>query len=155
MEQRTRPGDRPASFEYNTAYAASKSGVDGWMESLAPELEPFGIHTTVVNPGFFRTELLTKESTNYAPASVEDYAERNAAMREFYESMNGKQGGDPAKLAQALLTLAGAEQPPLRFIAGADALAQAEEKLAERRRQIDAYRDLSSSLALDEAETAA
>ena len=46
------------------------------MESLAPELEPFGIHTTVVNPGFFHTELLTKESTNYAPASIDDYAER-------------------------------------------------------------------------------
>ena len=55
-----------AGFEYGTAYAASKFGVDGWMESLAPEIEPFGIHTTVVNPGFFRTELLTKESTNYA-----------------------------------------------------------------------------------------
>ena len=57
-----------AGFEYGTAYAASKFGVDGWMESLAPEVEPFGIHTTIVNPGFFRTELLTKESTNYADA---------------------------------------------------------------------------------------
>jgi NAD(P)-dependent dehydrogenase (short-subunit alcohol dehydrogenase family) len=144
-----------AGFEYNTAYAASKFAVDGWMESLAPEVEPFGIHTTVVNPGFFRTELLTKESTNYAPASIEDYAERNAAQREFYESMNGKQGGDPAKLAQALLTIAGQEQPPFRFIAGADAIGVAEDKLAERQQQIDAYRDLSASLAVDEAETAA
>jgi NAD(P)-dependent dehydrogenase (short-subunit alcohol dehydrogenase family) len=142
-------------FEYNTAYAASKFGVDGWMESLAPEVEPFGIHTTVVNPGFFRTELLTKESTNYAPASIEDYAERNAAMRELYESMDGKQPGDPAKLAQALLTIVDREQPPFRFIAGADAIAQAEAKLAERQQQIDAYRDLSTSLALDEAVTAA
>jgi NAD(P)-dependent dehydrogenase (short-subunit alcohol dehydrogenase family) len=139
-----------AGFEYGTAYAASKFGVDGWMESLAPEIEPFGIHTTVVNPGFFRTELLTRESTNYAPASIEDYAERNAAQREFWDGMNGKQGGDPAKLAQALLTIAGMEQPPFRFIGGADALAQAEEKLAERRQQIDAHRELSSSLALDE-----
>ena len=127
-----------AGFEYGTAYAASKFGVDGWMESLAPEVEPFGIHTTVVNPGFFRTELLTKESTNYAPASIEDYAERNAAQREFWESMNGRQGGDPAKLAQALLTIADQEQPPFRFIAGADAIAQAEDKLAEREQQIDA-----------------
>jgi NAD(P)-dependent dehydrogenase (short-subunit alcohol dehydrogenase family) len=136
-------------FEYNTAYAASKFGVDGWMESLAPEVEPFGIHTTLVNPGFFRTELLTKESTNYAPASIEDYAERNAAMRELYESMDGKQPGDPAKLAQALLTIVDEEQPPFRFIAGADAIMQAEAKLAERQQQIDAYRDLSSSLAID------
>ncbi len=139
-----------AGFEYGTAYAASKFGVDGWMESLAPEIAPFGIHTTVVNPGFFRTELLTKESTNYAPASIEDYAERNRAQREFWESQNGQQAGDPAKLAQAVLTLADERQPPRRFIAGADAIAQAEEKLAERQRQIDAFRDLSTSLALDE-----
>src|SRR5438034_6283400 len=143
-----------AGFEYDTAYAASKFGVDGWMESLAPEVEPFGIHTTIVNPGFFRTELLTKESTNYAPASIEDYAERNAAMRELYESMDGKQPGDPAKLAQALLTIVDQEQPPFRFIAGADAITQAEAKLAERQHQIDAYRDLSTSLALDEAAAA-
>jgi len=139
-----------AGFEYGTAYAASKFGVDGWMESLAPEIEPFGIHTTVVNPGFFRTELLTEASTNYAPASIADYAERNAAQREFWDGMNGKQGGDPAKLAQALLTIAGLERPPFRFIAGADALAQAEQKLAERRQQLDAHRELSSSLAFDE-----
>jgi len=143
-----------AGFEYGTAYAASKFGVDGWMESLALEVEPFGIHATVVNPGFFRTELLTQESTNYAPATIEDYAERNAAQREFWEGMNGKQGGDPAKLAQALLTLTGDPQPPFRFIAGADAIAQAEDKLAERQRQIHAYRDLSCSLALDAAPAA-
>jgi hypothetical protein len=69
--------------------------------------------------------------------------------------MNGRQGGDPAKLAQALLTVVDQERPPFRFIAGADAIAQAEEKLAERQQQIDAYRDLSLSLALDEAQTAA
>jgi NAD(P)-dependent dehydrogenase (short-subunit alcohol dehydrogenase family) len=141
--------------EFGSAYAASKWGVEGWMESLAPEVEPFGIHTTIVNPGFFRTELLTKESTNYAAPSIDDYAERSAAMREFWESMNGKQGGDPAKLAQALLAIVAEEQPPLRFIAGADAIETAEAKLAERQQQIDAFRDLSTSLALDEAVIAA
>jgi NAD(P)-dependent dehydrogenase (short-subunit alcohol dehydrogenase family) len=143
-----------SGFEYGTAYAASKFGVDGWMESLAPEIEPFGIHTTIVNPGFFRTELLTKESTNYAPATIEDYAERNAAQREFWESMNGRQGGDPAKLAQALLSIIDQDQPPFRFIAGADAIAEAEEKVTERQQQIDAYRELSSSLALEETRVA-
>jgi NAD(P)-dependent dehydrogenase (short-subunit alcohol dehydrogenase family) len=137
--------------EFGSAYAASKWGVEGWMESLAPEVEPFGIHTTIVNPGFFRTELLTKESTNYAPASIEDYAERNAAMRELYESMDGKQPGDPAKLAQALLTIADEEQPPRRFIAGADAIGTAEQQIAALQQQIDAFRQLSSSLAIDEA----
>jgi NAD(P)-dependent dehydrogenase (short-subunit alcohol dehydrogenase family) len=144
-----------AGAAYTGAYAASKFAIDGWMESLAAEIEPFGIHATVVNPGFFRTELLTKESTNYAEASIADYAERSAAMREFFENMNGKQSGDPAKLARALLTITDLEQPPLRFIAGADAIEAAQTTLAERQQQIDALRDLSSSLALDEALTAA
>jgi NAD(P)-dependent dehydrogenase (short-subunit alcohol dehydrogenase family) len=140
-----------AGFEYGSAYATSKFAVDGWMESLAPEIEPFGIHATVVNPGFFRTELLTKESTNYAPTTIEDYAERNAAQHAFWDGMNGKQAGDPIKLAHALVTITQLEQPPLRFIAGSDAIAQAEEKLTERQQQIDAHRDLSSSLAFTDA----
>jgi NAD(P)-dependent dehydrogenase (short-subunit alcohol dehydrogenase family) len=144
-----------AGYEGGTAYATSKFAVDGWMESLAPEIAPFGIHTTVVNPGFFRTELLTKESTIYAPASIEDYAERNAAQREFFTDMNGKQVGDPAKLAQALLRITEMEQPPFRFIAGTDAIAQAEEKLADRHRQIDALPELSTPLAIDDAPASA
>jgi NAD(P)-dependent dehydrogenase (short-subunit alcohol dehydrogenase family) len=140
---------------YTSAYAASKFAVDGWMESLAPEIEPFGIHATVVNPGFFRTELLTTESTNYAPASIEDYAEQSAANRKFFEGMNGKQGGDPAKLARAVMTIAGEQTPPLRFIGGDDAIAGAEAALAARQQQIDAFRELSKSLALDTADAAA
>jgi len=144
-----------AGFEYCSAYAASKFGVEGFMESLAPEVEPFGIHTTIVNPGFFRTELLTDESTNYATPSIEDYAERNAAQREFWEGQNGRQAGDPAKLARALVTIADEQQPPRRFIAGADAIALAEQQVGQLQAEIDAFRDLSSSLALDEVETAA
>jgi NAD(P)-dependent dehydrogenase (short-subunit alcohol dehydrogenase family) len=144
-----------AGFEYCTAYAASKFGVEGFMESLAPEVEPFGIHTTIVNPGFFRTELLTDESTNYATPSIEDYAERNAAQREFWEGQNGRQAGDPAKLARALVAIADEQQPPRRFIAGADAIALAEQQVGQLQAEIDAFRDLSSSLALDEVETAA
>jgi hypothetical protein len=105
-----------------------------------------------VNPGFFRTELLTEESTNYAPLTIKEYAERNVAMRDLYEGANGKQPGDPGKFAQALLTIAEQDPPPFRFIAGADALAQAENTLAERQRQIEAYRELSSSLAFDAPE---
>jgi len=138
-------------FEFGTAYAASKFGLEGWMESLAPEVEPFGITTTIVNPGFFRTELLTNESTNYAPPSIDDYADRGAEQRTWWDSQNGQQAGDPAKLAQALLTIADRAQPPRRFIAGADAIALAEQKVADLQEQIDAFRELSSSLALDEA----
>jgi len=134
-------------FEYCTAYSASKFGLEGWMEALQAEVEPFGIHTMTVNPGFFRTELLTEESTNYAKTTIEDYKERNARQHEFWKSQNGKQSGDPAKLAQALLKLASQNDLPRRFIAGADAVGTAEQKIALLQNQIDAYRELSSSLA--------
>src|SRR6266568_9304762 len=136
-------------FEFCTAYAASKFGLEGWMESLQPEVAPFGITTTIVNPGFFRTELLTEQSTNYAEASVEDYAERRAKQIEFWKSQNGLQSGDPAKLARAVITVASQEPPPRRFIAGADAIGTAEQKIADLKAQIAANRDLSTSLAFD------
>src|SRR5580658_7478070 len=138
-------------FEYCTAYSASKFGLEGWMEALQAEVEPFGIHTMIVNPGFFRTELLTEESTNYAKTTIEDYKERNAQQHEFWKSQNGKQSGDPAKLAQALLKLAGHNELPRRFIAGADAVGTAEQKIALLQKQIDAYRELSNSLAYEDA----
>src|SRR5436190_13605243 len=136
-------------FEFGTAYAASKFGLEGWMQSLQAEVEPFGIDTIIVNPGFFRTELLTEESTNYAEQPIEDYNERRAKQMEFWKGYNGQQAGDPAKLAQALLTIAGQEPPPRRFIAGADAVSTADQVVAELKSQIDAFRDLSSSLAFD------
>src|SRR5438045_6969226 len=84
-----------------TAYAAAKFGVEGWMESLAPEIAPFGIHTMLVEPGFFRTELLTPDSTTYAPPAIDDYAERTRQTVAAWSAMDGKQGGDPNKLAEA------------------------------------------------------
>jgi NAD(P)-dependent dehydrogenase (short-subunit alcohol dehydrogenase family) len=138
--------------EFCSAYAASKFGLEGWMESLRFEVEPFGIHTTIVEPGFFRTELLERKSTAYADLSIDDYAERTAQTRPAWEAISGKQGGDPAKLAKALVTVVDAEQPPLRWVAGADAVETVEQKANDLLAQVDAYRDLSSSLAFDEAQ---
>ena len=134
-------------FEFGTAYAASKFGLEGWMQSLQAEVEPFGIDTITVNPGFFRTDLLTEESTNFAERTIEDYNERRAKQMEFWRGYNGQQAGDPAKLAHALITIARQEKPPLRFIAGADAVETAEKVAATLQQQTDAYRELSSSLA--------
>ncbi len=136
-------------FEFCTAYAASKFGLEGWIQSLQAEVAPFGIHTTLVNPGFFRTELLTPESTTYADASIEDYKERRAQQLQMWNAANGQQSGDPAKLAAALIMIAKQEEPPRRFIAGADAIAMAEQKVAELQQQINAYRELSTSLAYE------
>jgi NAD(P)-dependent dehydrogenase (short-subunit alcohol dehydrogenase family) len=137
--------------EFCTAYAAAKFGVEGWIESLTPEVAPFGIRTMLVEPGFFRTELLTPESTTYAEPSIDDYAERTKQTIAAWNAMNGQQGGDPAKLANALVQLAGQEQPPLRWVAGADAVQVVENKAKTLLAQAGAYLELSSNLAHDHA----
>jgi NAD(P)-dependent dehydrogenase (short-subunit alcohol dehydrogenase family) len=137
--------------EFTSAYAAAKFGVEGWFESLAPEVAPFGIRTLLVEPGFFRTELLTPESTDFAAPSIDDYAQRSKNTVAQWQSMNGKQGGDPAKLAAALIQLAGRETTPLRWPAGADAVGAFEQKAQSLLADADANRDLSSHLDHDEA----
>ena len=137
-------------FAFCSAYAAAKFGLEGWMESLQQEVAPFGITTTIVNPGFFRTELLEPASVTYAEPSIEDYADRTAEQLKWWQAQSGQQGGDPAKLARALVAIASEEPPPRRFIAGADAIALAEQHVADLQAQIDAYRELSTSLILDE-----
>jgi NAD(P)-dependent dehydrogenase (short-subunit alcohol dehydrogenase family) len=137
--------------EFVSAYSASKFGVEGWIESLTPEVAPFGIRTMLVEPGFFRTELLTPESTSYAKPSIDDYAEKTRHTITAWNGMNGLQGGDPAKLAKALIQLASQDEPPLRWAAGADAVKELERKAQLLLEQAHAYRDLSSSLAIDQA----
>ncbi|MFJ2362352.1 SDR family oxidoreductase [Pseudomonas sp. NPDC087697] len=134
-----------------TAYAAAKFGLEGWIESLAPEIEPFGIRTMLVEPGFFRTELLTADSTTFALPSIDDYAQRTRETVTAWSGMDGKQGGDPAKLADAIVHLAGLDEPPVRFAAGSDAVQTFESKANALLAQADAYRQLSSSLAHDDA----
>jgi NAD(P)-dependent dehydrogenase (short-subunit alcohol dehydrogenase family) len=133
-------------YELCTAYAASKFGLEGFMESLQLEVAPFGIQTTIVEPGFFRTNLLEPSSVKWSELEIDDYAERLAILRPNWEYMNGKQGGDPAKFAAALLTIANESHPPKRWIAGADALAEVERKVKELQEQANAFRELSSSL---------
>jgi NAD(P)-dependent dehydrogenase (short-subunit alcohol dehydrogenase family) len=136
--------------EFTSAYAASKFAVEGWMESLAPEVAPFGIRTMLVEPGFFRTELLEDTSTTWPTPTIDDYAENTKQTVAAWQGMSGRQGGDPAKLARALVQLAGQDEPPLRWVAGADAVAAAEQKAKTLLAQADAYRELSSSLAYDD-----
>jgi NAD(P)-dependent dehydrogenase (short-subunit alcohol dehydrogenase family) len=136
---------------FASAYAAAKFGVEGWIESLAPEVAPFGIRTMLVEPGFFRTELLTEGSTKWPEASIDDYADRARQTVTAWKGMSGLQGGDPAKLAKALIQLASQAEPPLRWPAGADAIETFERKAKELLAQASAHRALSSSLAHDDA----
>ncbi len=134
-----------------SAYAAAKFGLEGWMESLSPEVAPFGIRTMLVEPGFFRTELLGANSTTYAKPAIDDYAKQTQEIVASWSSMDGKLGGDPAKLAGALVHLAGLEEPPARFAAGADAVQTFETKANALLAQANAYRGLSSSLSHHDA----
>jgi NAD(P)-dependent dehydrogenase (short-subunit alcohol dehydrogenase family) len=138
-----------------SAYAASKFALEGWMESLAGELQPFGIRTMIVEPGFFRTELLTPESTTFGELSIDDYDEARAQIDAFWAGMNGKQAGDPPKLARALVELADSAEPPLRWVAGEDVVEGVEDKARLLLAQVDAYRELSTSLAHEDAKAAA
>ena len=137
------------SLEFCSAYSASKFGLEGFMQALQTEVAPFGINTTIVNPGFFRTELLTEQSTKYADNPIADYNERREQLMQFWKGANGQQPGDPAKLAKALITIANEEKPPLRFLAGADAVATAEQVATTLQQQTNAYRELSSSMAFN------
>jgi NAD(P)-dependent dehydrogenase (short-subunit alcohol dehydrogenase family) len=140
-----------AAGDFMTAYAASKFGVEGFIESLTSEVAPYGVRTMLVEPGFFRTELLSPQSTQYAASSIADYAERTTATEQAWKGMDGQQAGDPAKLAHALIQLANLEEPPLRFVAGTDAVEAVEAKARLLLAQADAHRDLSATLAHDNA----
>jgi NAD(P)-dependent dehydrogenase (short-subunit alcohol dehydrogenase family) len=136
--------------EFCAAYAPSKFALEGWMESLRFDVEPYGIKTMTVEPGFFRTELLVEGSSTIWPElKIDDYDERTTQTIEAWKGMNGQQGGDPKKLGQALVTLSDSDELPLRFLAGADVMGGVEQNLATIQGQIDAHRELSASLSFD------
>jgi NAD(P)-dependent dehydrogenase (short-subunit alcohol dehydrogenase family) len=136
--------------EFVAAYAASKFALEGWMESLQYDVAPYGITTTIVEPGFFRTELLVEGASSIWPeVSIDDYDERVAQTIAGWKSMNGLQPGDPAKLGAALVTIAALDKRPLRFVAGADVVAGVEQKANLLLAQVDAHRELSSNMAID------
>ena len=109
----------------------------------------------IVEPGFFRTELLQPESTTFAELSIDDYAERTAETIRAWQAMNGEQAGDPGKLARALIELVGSDEPPLRWVAGEDAVERIEAKSRLLLSQVDAHRELSTSLAHEDARVVA
>ncbi|MGE4528502.1 MAG: oxidoreductase [Rhodospirillaceae bacterium] len=124
-------------------YAASKFAVGGFSEGLAAELRPLGIFVTVVEPGYFRTDFLDASSMRFGAADIPDYAEVTAAIREGYAQRNHRQPGDPARLAQALLTLADSDDPPVHFAVGSDAVKIVETKLANWSAELAKWADLS------------
>ncbi|MEH0196477.1 SDR family NAD(P)-dependent oxidoreductase [Caulobacter sp. CCNWLY153] len=138
-----------AGFAGASGYSASKFAVEGLSESLAAEVAPLGVKVTIVEPGYFRTDFLKSDSVVFAQAEIAAYEATAGEARRVAKAMNGAQGGDPRKLAKALLTLAAADNPPLRFLAGADAVGLLDHVLSTRRAEADVWRDLSLAMALD------
>lgn len=136
-------------FEYNAAYSASKFALEGWMEALEPEMAPFNIKVTLVEPGFFRSEFLTKNSTKFGNLAIAGYAEKSKEYQRFFASQNGHQPGNPEKLANALIQLAHSDNPPLHFLAGEDTIKAVEEKMAKLHETIEKYRKLSTDMTFD------
>jgi NAD(P)-dependent dehydrogenase (short-subunit alcohol dehydrogenase family) len=129
--------------QFGSLYCATKFALEGFSESLAKEVAPFGIRVTIVEPGPFRTDFLTPESLRHGDDRIADYDDRRAQLRAAYVDRGGLQPGDPAKLADALVQLANEPEPPIRFLAGTIAVQAAEEKLAGMRAEIDRWRQLS------------
>src|SRR5258708_19047161 len=126
-------------------YCASKFAIEGFSESLAKEIASFGLYVTIIEPGPFRTDFLKPESLRFGQSRISDYDDRRVQPRAGLAARNGRQPGDPSKLADAILRLANEAEPPMRFLAGTIAVSAAEQKLAEMRAELDEWRQLSAS----------
>ncbi len=128
---------------FGSLYCSSKFALEGFSESLAQEVAPFGIRVVIVEPGPFRTDFLSAESVHFAAHAVADYDEARASLRASFEQRNGRQPGDPIKLAEALVLLANEAEPPLRFVAGSIAFDAISAKLSDMQAEIARWRPLS------------
>jgi NAD(P)-dependent dehydrogenase (short-subunit alcohol dehydrogenase family) len=131
-------------FKNCSAYAASKFAVEGLSLSAAHEVEPFGIKVTVVEPGFFRTDLLAPQSVVYGDIPIDDYGPPGNIKAEW-QAYHHTQQGDPAKLGNAFVALAAMDAPPKQFYAGSDAVGAITADLEARLREVQAHKDLSIS----------
>lgn len=134
-------------MKHCSAYGASKFAVEGLSLAVADEVEKFGINVTVVEPGFFRTELLAAAHVNWPTQRVDDYAAVEVGAQEMWSPYAGQQPGDPVKLGQVLVQLAGMEQPPRLFVAGSDAIEMIAPAVQARLKAVHALEDLSKSTA--------
>lgn len=130
-------------FDGASVYCAAKFAVEGFSESLALEVAPFGINVTIVEPGFFRTDFLDKSSVRYGAHKISDYEKVAGESLTNYESYNHKQPGDPVKLGQVLVEVANLQEPPLHFVAGSDAIQFARSTYDRRKSEVDAFAHLS------------
>jgi NAD(P)-dependent dehydrogenase (short-subunit alcohol dehydrogenase family) len=127
-------------------YSGTKFAVEGLSEALHLELAPLGVHVTIVEPGFFRSDILDHgKSLIESDIRLTDYDATAGAVRAIIPVLSHNQPGDSVKLAYALIELANAPHPPLRLPLGQDALQRVAEKDAVVQREREAWRDLAAS----------
>ena len=126
-------------------YCSTKFAVEGLTEALHAELQPLGIHATVVEPGYFRTEFLEGSSLVVSPRVLDDYAPSSGQVREAAKRISLNQPGDPLRLAQAVLALVESATPPLRLPLGTDTLQTIRDKHAFVERETVAWERLAAS----------
>jgi short-subunit dehydrogenase len=130
-------------------YCATKFMVEGFSEAMHAELKPLGIHVTIVEPGPFRTDFLDASSLGRSKVLIEDYADSSGAARNWADASHNSQPGDPAKAAAAMLRITNEANPPLRLQLGADCVDAVEAKLLQVKRELDQWRNLATSMALE------
>jgi len=130
-------------------YCATKFAVAGLTESLAAEIKPFGIHATVVLPGYFRTNFLTPGSLSVPEHPIDDYAIVRDSQDAHQHNINGNQEGDPDKASAAMITIAEVENPPVYLFLGADAYQTAEAKISAVQKEMDQWESLATATAFN------
>lgn len=128
-------------------YCASKFAVEGLTEALAQEVQPLGIHVSVVEPGYFRTDFNDKSSKRLTALQIDDYTGTDGNARAGSEHVNHQQPGDPAKLAALMVELANDAAPPLRLPVGRDAIDRVLNKNAKVAAEVEAWRSRSVATA--------
>lgn len=130
-------------------YCATKFAVHGFTESLAEEVRPFGIHTTVVSPGYFRTNFLTDSSLSIPKNAIEEYKGVRQVQNAHQNDINRNQPGDPDKAAQVMIETANMQQPPVHLFLGPDAYQLAEVKIQSVQKDLEAVRHLATATNFD------
>lgn len=133
------------SFPAFGIYCATKFAVQGFTESLAAEVEPFGIRATSVNPGYFRTEFLSNESLNATTIQLPEYENVREMQKLHEEKLHGNQPGDPDKAAEVLMELVAMEKPPVHLFLGSDAYDMVDQKIDTLKVSMEEHRELATS----------
>ena len=131
-------------------YCATKFAVHGLTESLAAEIKPFGLHATVVSPGYFRTNFLSDSSLNIPSNPISDYSNVREVEKSHQQDINFNQPGDPGKAADVMIAVAELPAPPVHLFLGADAYALAEEKLASVKKDLELMKAAATATAFEE-----